>query len=95
MVKETSFLAYQEHKTNGRALSQRIQVYEFIKANQPVTRKQIELGLGIGINAVCGRVNKLIEMGMVEVAFKNKCPITGKYVEFLRIKEIVWICMFV
>jgi len=87
MVKETSFLAYQEHKATGKALSQRVQVYEFIKANQPVTRKQIEKGLGIGINAVCGRVNKLIELGMVEVAFKNSCPITGKYVEFLRVKE--------
>jgi len=87
MVKETSFLAYQEHKITGKALSQRLQIYEFIKANQPVTRKQIEKGLGIGINAVCGRVNKLIEMGMVEVAFKDSCPITGKYVEFLRVKE--------
>lgn len=86
MVKDTSLLAYQEHKASGRALSQRLQIFEFIKANQPVTRKQIELGLGIGINAVCGRVNKLLEMGLIEVAFKNYCPITGKYVEFLRIK---------
>jgi predicted transcriptional regulator len=88
MVKETSKLAYDELKTSGRALTQRIQVLEFIKANQPVTRKQIELGLGIGINAVCGRVKKLMELGMVEVAFKDKCPITGKYVEFLRIKGL-------
>ena len=62
-------------------------MFEFIRANQPCTRKQIELGLGIGINAVCGRVNKLLQMGQIEVAYKDKCPITGKYVEFLRIKE--------
>jgi len=87
MIKETSFLAYQEHKTTGKALSQRVQIYEFIKANQPVTRKQIEVNLGIGINAVCGRVNKLIEMGMLEIAFKDSCPITGKCVEFLRVRD--------
>ena len=87
MVKDTSLLAYQEHKASGKALTQRLQIFEFIKANQPVTRKQIELGLGIGINAVCGRVNKLLEMGMIEVAFKDYCPITGKYVEFLRVKD--------
>ena len=87
MVKETSFIAYQEHKASGKALSQRLQIFEFIKANQPVTRKQIEISLGIGINAVCGRVNKLLEMGMIEVAFKDHCPITGKYVEFLRVRD--------
>ena len=87
MVKETSFMAYQEHKTNGKALSQRLQIFEFIKANQPVTRKQIEISLGIGINAVCGRVNKLLETGMIEIGFKDYCPITGKYVEFLRVRD--------
>ena len=87
MVKETSLMAYQEHKASGKALSQRLQIFEFIKANQSVTRKQIELGLGIGINAVCGRVNKLLEMGMIEVAFKDKDPVTDRLVEFLRIRD--------
>ena len=87
MVKETSLMAYQEHKASGKALSQRLQIFEFIKANQPVTRKQIEISLGIGINAVCGRVNKLLEMGMIEVAFKDKDPVTDRLVEFLRIRD--------
>ncbi len=87
MVKETSLMAYQEHKASGKALSQRLQIFEFIKANQPCTRKQIELGLGIGINAVCGRVNKLLEMGMIEVAFKDKDPVTDRLVEFLRMRD--------
>ena len=87
MIKETSLRAYQDHKTSGKALTQRIQVFEFIKANQPCTRKQIELGLGIGINAVCGRVNKMLGLGWIKVGFKDHCPITGKYVEFLRVKD--------
>ena len=69
MVKETSFLAYQENKSSGRNLLQRIQILEYIKANQPCNRNQISAGLGLRITSVTGRVRELIEVGQVEVAF--------------------------
>lgn len=87
MVKETSKFAYDEHRKNGKAVSQRMRIYEYIKqAKQPLTRKQIEIGMDIEINAVCGRVNELLRYGVIEVAFRDKCPITRKKVEFLKVK---------
>jgi predicted transcriptional regulator len=87
MIKETSYLAYCENKISGRNLAQRMQILEFIKANQPCSRNQIVAGLGLRISSVTGRVRELIETGQVEVAFKAPDPITKRLVEFLRIKD--------
>ena len=87
MVKETSFLAYQENKYSGRNLLQRIQILEYIKANQPCNRNQISAGLGLRITSVTGRVRELIEAGQVEVAFKAPDPDTKRLVEYLQIKD--------
>ena len=86
MIKETSFFAYQELKQSGKALSQKLKVFFYIKDNPNVSRSQIARALNIGINAVCGRVNKLLEEGHIEVVEISPCPITGKSVEKLRVK---------
>ena len=87
MVKETSFLAYQENKSSGRNLLQRMQILEYIKANQPCSRSDIEKGLGLRITSVTGRVRELIDAGEVEVAFKAPHPDTKRLVEYLQIKD--------
>ncbi len=87
MVKETSILAYAENIASGRNSSQRLQILEFIKANQPCSRGDIMRGLGLPINSVSGRVNELLKMGFIEIAFKALDKVTGRKVEFLQIKE--------
>ena len=87
MVKDTSLLAYAENKSSGRNLAQRMQIFEFIKANQPCNRNQISAGLGLRITSVTGRVRELIETGQVEVAFKAPDPETKRLVEYLQIKD--------
>ena len=87
MIKETSFFAYQDLKQSGKVLSQKLKVFFYIKDNPNVSRTQIAKGLNIGINAVCGRVNKLLEEGHIEVAEISPCPITGKKVEKLRVRR--------
>jgi predicted transcriptional regulator len=87
MIKETSILAYQENIASGRNASQRLQILEFIKANQPCSRGDIMRGLGLPINSVSGRVNGLLKIGAIEVAFKAPDKVTGRKVEYLQIKE--------
>ena len=86
MIKETSFFAYQDLKQSGKVLSQKLKVFFYIKDNPNVSRNQIAKALNIGINAVCGRVNELLEKGHIEVAEISPCPITGKNVEKLRVR---------
>ena len=87
MIKKTSFLAYCENRASGRNLAQRMQIFEFIKANQPCNRNQICAGLGLRISSVTGRVRELIEARQVEVAFKAPDPETKRLVEYLQVKD--------
>ncbi len=84
-VKETSRAAYQEHVRSGRAKTQREIILELLEKKWvPHNRRQISLLTGIPINAVCGRVNALLEDGALRVAYVDEDPVTGKRVEYLE-----------
>jgi predicted transcriptional regulator len=87
MIKKTSYVAYQELKKEGKELSQKTKIFLYIKENPNVSRTQIAKALNLGINAVTGRVNLLLNQGYLEVAEISPCPITGKKVEKLRVSN--------
>lgn len=51
-----------------RAGSQAERILCYIEAAGSATRQEIATGLGLGINAVCGRVKSLIDRGLLRVA---------------------------
>ena len=60
MIKETSFIAYQDLKHSGKALSQKLKVFFYIKDNPNVSRTQIAKGLNIsGLNGIHFRQNSI------------------------------------
>ena len=82
----TSRQSYYKHVVTGKARSQRQCILDFLEQHHiPANRRQISVMTGIAINAVCGRVNALIENGDVVVAYVAEDPITEKRVEWLEI----------
>ncbi len=77
-VKETSIEAYLEHINSGAALRQRERVFVVIhdQTNDgvPVNRNQLCALTGLRINVICGRVNELMEMNLVETNYKAVDP---------------------
>lgn len=89
MVKDTSWQAYQEILRGGTALKQAEQVLQTINYFSPdaTTRAQVAQAMGLGINAVCGRVNELLKAEVIYVSGTGKCPVTGRTVEMLKVVE--------
>lgn len=85
MIKSTSIESYYQHVIDGKARFQRELIYDCIsKSTVPLSRRDISSLLGIEINAVCGRVNVLIESGFVRVKFIERSQLTGRKIEFLE-----------
>lgn len=86
-VKPTSIMAYRELIESGKAKTQRDKIFacllHYTDHGFALCRDQIEEFTGIRINAVCGRVNELLEDGLVKVAYERESPKTGREVEFL------------
>lgn len=75
-VASTSLNAYFGHVLPHIGEKQK-QVFEVIRKHGPVTNEQIASLLNWKINRVTGRTNELEDEGMVRVAYKAPCPITG------------------
>lgn len=89
-VKPTSRSSYYDHVITGKAKSQRVRIVESMLLHRyPRNRRQISLMTGIPINAVCGRVNALIENGDLQVAQIDIDPSTGRRVEYLAVTSKV------
>lgn len=90
-VKPTSVLAYRRLIESGRGRFQRDRVFACLMKHTDdgfaLCRDQIGTELNIRINAVCGRVRELLDMEMIEVAYKAKSPTPPhNEVEFLQVK---------
>ena len=85
-VRPTSRSSYYDHVVSGKSKSQRVRIMESMLLHRfPRNRREISLMTGIPINAVCGRVNALIENGDLQIARINIDPSTGRRVEYLAI----------
>jgi len=76
-VRDTSLEAYWQHIESGAAKTQQDRIYMALRVSGGITRTELSRGMGIPINAVCGRVNELIKLGAVRETAKRKCRVTG------------------
>ena len=83
MVTATSIQSYYDHVIEGKATSQRERIFLLLKKYHPLSRRLISEITCIPINAVCGRVNALIDDGKVEVTHVEKDTVTKRRVEYL------------
>lgn len=77
-MKQTSIDSYLVLRGKGTDLNQKgIIVSRLRRCFVPLTRTEISDKTGLTINAVCGRVNELINDGWLAELPRRKCTITG------------------
>tara|TARA_R100001443_G_scaffold2273_1_gene7667 strand:- start:275 stop:544 length:270 start_codon:yes stop_codon:yes gene_type:complete len=85
MVRNTSIIAYNELKANGKQPTQKQIILNTLKKNiRPMSLQEICDVTNMQINAVSGRVNDLKKANMIEEAPSRKCSITRKTIKPVR-----------
>lgn len=86
-VRETSRDAYHRASAYGKLTAQQKLIVDWLSARiGDATRQEVARGTGIGINAVCGRVNELLADGVLRETKKRKCRVTGETANALTLK---------
>lgn len=84
MTATTSIHAYHDHEASGKASTQRARIMAYMRhQTRPVSRREIARALGLETSTVSGRVNELMDVGIVAVG-RMQCPVTGKKVHALK-----------
>lgn len=76
-VKNTSIQVYRQLKREGKISSMQFEIINYIlyTGNSPLTRREIEEGLGMRGSSVAGRVNELIDKEYLRLSANRKCRI--------------------
>jgi Fic family protein len=88
-VAETSVMAYKEHRSTGKVGSQAMYIFETMGFNKDYSRREIVQITGLELSSVCGRINEMLQSGMLKEVSQRKCKVTGK-----TIKPIVKLSLF-
>lgn len=76
---ETSVIAHREHAASGAMGRQARQIYDFVRERGgDWSRKEISRATGIELSAVCGRVNGLVAVGLLDEYQQRPCRVTGR-----------------
>ena len=84
-MRRTSLDAYEELLASGKANTQRGIILNFLvsKSDKVFSRNELSEHLNIRINAICGRVKKLLDDELVEEVY-HKCSITKNNVNGIK-----------
>ena len=77
-IAETSVMAYKEHKATGKVGSQAMYIFETMGFNKDYSRREIVQITGLELSSVCGRINEMLQSGMLKEVSQRKCKVTGK-----------------
>jgi hypothetical protein len=79
-VAQTSINAYREHRASGKVGAQAKAILDFMNLGESYSRRELHVLTGLELSSICGRVNKLLKMGMLKEGSKRKCMVTKKTV---------------
>ena len=88
-VATTSAIAYREHRDSGKIGFQHRQVLANmqLEPGRTYSRRELAERTRMELSSICGRVNELIAIGMLEEAPQRRCEITGKKIKPVRLPE--------
>lgn len=87
MIAHTSVEAYHSLDRATYIQPKEQQVVDTIVANGPLSRQQIAERSGMPINCVCGRVNSLLMLGILEERGERLDPLTRKHQKLVRVAK--------
>lgn len=85
-VASTSIEAYIEHKDSGKLGQQATSILNKMSPHQDYSRKELARLTGFELASICGRVNELLALGLLEELATRKCSITGKNIHPVKLK---------
>jgi len=80
-VAYTSVIAYEEHKNSGKVGLQAMLIFNNMEENKDYSRRELSELTGIELSSICGRVNEMLKIGMVEEADPRPCQFTQKTIK--------------
>ena len=88
-IRDTSLEVYDEIVGDGTAATQKRAILNLLirLGGRALTRQEIARSLGLGITAVCGRVNELMKTGAVSDDERKVCAVTGRNVHAVRVMQ--------
>lgn len=79
-VADTSIDAYHEHRDSGRLGKQAQAILDKMRPGWGYSRRELVETTGIELSSICGRVNELLKLGILQEQSPRKCGVTGKRV---------------
>ena len=88
-VRETSIAAYHELRDDGKLTAKQQQIIDYLHRHPGAVFSRLEISRAIDmpINCVAGRVNELLEKGVIEEADQRLCRISGRRINPIRLKQ--------
>lgn len=91
MIRNTSLQAYYDIQGGGTAVSQRLEILNFLRRYPDgLTRQEISSLMCIQINAACGRIKELLDDGLVFESGKRKNEHSGKLNMIVKASKITY-----
>jgi predicted transcriptional regulator len=90
MIHENSKEAYEENESTGKGASHRRDIVKLLTdTGESLTDREIQSRLGVLEKSnIQPEVTRLRDKGVIEESGKVICPVTGKTVRTVRIREI-------
>jgi hypothetical protein len=88
-VATTSAISYREHRDSGKLGFQHRQVLAKMQQEpgRAFSRRELAERTRMDLSSICGRVNELLSLGVLEEAPQRRCEITGKKIKPVRLPK--------
>jgi len=86
MIATTSIEAYREHRDSGKLGQQASTILNKMSPDRDYSRKELARLTGFELASVCGRVNELLAIGLLDELASRKCSITGKNIHPVKLR---------
>ena len=77
-VAATSRRAYLEHEAAGKLSEQQLAILNAMEPGQGYSRSELAEMTGIRLSSVCGRVNEMLQVGILTVQATRRCSVTRR-----------------
>ena len=88
-VRETSIAAYHELRDDGKLTAKQQQIIDYLHRYPGSVFSRLEISRAIDMPIICvaGRVNELLEKGVIEEADQRPCRISGRRINPIRLTQ--------
>ena len=84
-VSDTSIKAYHEHGDEGKIGKQSRLILSKMRKGKDYSRREIAKEFALELSSVCGRVNELLAIGLLEELESRPCKVTNKTIHPVRL----------